>query len=311
MSTIAVVRSQYLMQQEGQGESTAYKHSNHKKDVDAVVQALSALQVPYILLNESELSRTALLAREGIGVIVVPGMRVCAEGGFQRLINLAEQGWIVFAAIDSLYYDRLETGQTERAIERRIRELFQLPGDSCVRSRRLTKGVIQFDRTRFDWLTKGMTSRIDYSGRYRWMLALSGQSESLAFHGNILAEEPADREGVIDESLRGKAVPAFLIREYTTGGMFIYACFSPPVVENSKQIWRNLSEFPSESKSRWTQVRMLKTLVIVLACAVGFLLARELMGDSWRAYIGGIVSGSLTGLIGNWLTDRLNRWIKR
>jgi predicted nucleotide-binding protein len=244
MGTIAVVHSLHLLHNEGaDGSPPSYKYSTHWEGLNAVKQGLGALDIPYVLWEERNLAEPNLLASMDRAAVVVPEMRVCSEATFQRLIDLARRGWLVFSAVDSFYYDLLPNGETRRVMLRRIRELFQLPVDSDIRSRRLLQGQIEFKGTCFQWLGKGMPSGSDYS---RWILAVMEGGSALASYGAIEIEQARNSAGEVDGTLQGKTVPAFLVRQYPSGGMFIYACFSLRRLENSKQILRNISAFRPE-----------------------------------------------------------------
>lgn len=306
MSKVGIVRSTRLLHKEGQ-ERRGYNLSHHAKAVKYVEDSLRAFGIPYLLLEESALDESHLLAHS-IVVIIAVGLRVCSEETFQRLIDLAEQGWLVFSGVSSFYYRESSTGDPRRVMQARIREIFELSNTSYIKSRKFDSAVFEFNPTRFQWLTNRMASRAEC--RNRWMLALLHGTPVPITHGDIVATRLQSATGVLDPNLEDKTLPAFLIREYPSGGVLIYACFTPRLLENSKQIYRNLWEFRSEPKRGVNQIRVLKILVLVLTAVLGLLVAFLVGDQSVLVYIVATLSGLIIGVLGNKLTDLVDRFLE-
>lgn len=314
MPKVIVVQSRYLLSRESSGDLLSYKYSEHRKGLTAVAQALDVLEIVGERWDESDLETVELSAFGNAKVFVVPGMRVCTEKAFQKLLRLAQEGCIVFSWVDSFYYDRVQDSQPTRVISRRIKEVFQLPEDASVESRFTINGQISIDRSRYSWLTEGVPTRQAWNRRY--VLTVVGGSDVMHYHGNVTAEEFRS-DAQIDESLKGHVLPAFLIREFASGGMFIYGCYGANLSGNFKQLIRNLVNRSSMGAAEVSsdlvrglrvKLRVSRIMNIVLGALFFLLLAKVVVGDSWTAYLGGALSGAVVGYLSNKLTDWLNRY---
>lgn len=310
MKKVIVLRSPHLLQNEGEKASLhAYRQSRHRTTLDLVTRSLKDLQIPCVIWNESELIKRSLPTRKDARVVIVPGMRVCTEGAFQRLLTLAESGWVVFAGVSSFYYDRDDAGRTKRVIPKRIKSLYILGDDSYVASRWAENCVFSFRPTRFEWLTKGLPDSVQHSRDGRYVLGVLGASSWLLSHGEMLADAFRSGKGKpVDTDLANQTPPVFLIREFPSEGLFIYACFNFRFFGHLSQVLQNIWRSQVDMVPVNRQVRNLKALVVFLCIIVGLLLAREWAGDTWLAYLGGVVVGVILGVLGNWLTELLNRW---
>ena len=166
MSKIAIVYSKRLADMQRTPDSGGYKYSHYNDALKVFEGALDDLGIGHMRWPENELDRTDLLMQESIKVILVPEMRVCSDRTLTELRHRAEEGWIVFATRDSFYYRPKGENETERVILERFRELFQLTGSNVTsRNRRLERGEIKFNHTRFSWITSEVPQRHKYSGR--------------------------------------------------------------------------------------------------------------------------------------------------
>lgn len=315
MEKLIILRSGDLIQKEGTNPSTSndggYDHSNHSAAVKITISALDAISNGnYVVWDENDLLELSSLHTNRENVIIVPDMRVCAAKTFHNLLKCAEAGCIVFSGIDSFYYDIVGNRKSKRVLETRFKALYQLPDNSYIKSRVLQKGNIVFHPTKFSWLTNGFPSGFDYyAGERGWILGILGNSLVLHGHGEIKAVEPRIQNSSIDDSLVGKSLPGFAIREYRSGGMFIYCCFNPRRTDFYQQLLQNLSdyEFPSESTSIKKEILWLRIIIVVLTGILFLLLAKDLLGDTWQATIGGLLAGIIIGIMGNLLTNLVVR----
>jgi len=304
---IAIIRSQHSIQNEGpKHKKFAYRYSTHQKGLEIITQALDNQGVPYVIDDEDHLEQPNVLPVEEIGVIIVPEIRLCTEKTFQTLIRYAESGWIVFSGRDSFFHDRSEDDQTPQVISSRIRDLFQFDDNSYIKPRKLKKGQIHFNRTRFQWLTKGLPAKVNFADNY--FLAVLGDGKNYTSHGDIRCDEAEYNQG-IDDRLKNRTLPAFLISEYENGGMFIYGCFTLRKLENFQKILLNLWQFRAQPKSTFNQIRVLKTIVLVQAVVIGLFIGKELNNDSWLNYMIGVGGTLLIAVIANILTNFIDRWI--
>lgn len=318
MNKIAILFSQDLANKQGIDDN-GYRRSVYNEALQKYEKALDALGIEHMRWQEEELDKNALLIAENIKVLIVPQMRVCSDKTFIALRRKAEQGWIVFATWDSFYYAPNGNNQTKRVENRRFPELFQLTGNSPVcRHCWLEKGEIRFSRTRFSWLTNEVPDRQNYSGGSASLLALVGESNAFSPYGEIIADQPKNFEHKIDTELVGRKLPAFMIREYPSGGIFIYACFQFTMLRNFTKALENICDYESrpafdteQATPQHKEIKRLRTAVIVLTTIVFLLLAREMVGDSWVAYLGGAVLGIIIGILGNKATHALDGWLSR
>ena len=297
MEAVAVIRSEHLLRKEGTVEEPGYAHKRHARSLEKFTGALDYWATEYVILDEQHHDEWLMqLRNHSVKLILVPELYVCSEALYQRLLSLAEEGWIVFVTRSSFFYDRFEDGSSKRVRRSRLSQLLQVSQDSLF-SFEVIEGKILFERTRWWWLTKDIRPGIDISPK-TWILAIREDSPQFSSHGTIDAR--------VADSGNKLRVPAFMVRAHESGGMFIYACIKPESINGVRQIVKNLLDYstntpnvdPSEKKER-----RLKTLVVVLTAMVFLLVAREIIGDTWQAYVGGIVLGIVVGVLGNKATD--------
>ncbi len=317
---IALLYSRYLIQREGsQTDAPAFSHGHHGESLRATEGVLKDLRLRYKLWDEED-SELDSVFQGGPRLIIVPYLRVADEKTFQGLIQAAERGAIVLATLDSFYYRCPGTQDGDRVIKSRMCDLFQLAPEALVYGQNYAIGELHFTQDRFAWLTNGLLQRRPIPHGY--FLAVQGTSRVLAAHGELTLtsttaagkDEDQRRRG---DTLKGKPVPAFLIREFSSGGMFIYACFHMRPVDGYKQVFRNLmARLPApnplpeiqETRALRTKLKIARITNIVLGALFFLLLAKEVIGDSWAIYIGGALSGAVMGYLSNKLTDWLNRY---
>ncbi len=243
MNEFVILNSRHLENMEGgSSDDEGYKHSSHKADTQLIRDTLTSVGIKFIIWDESDITRKKTSERVGPGVIIVPSMRVCSEEAFQKLLAFAAAGWLVFTSVDAFYYTRSSLGRTRRVQSERTKSVFLLYDGSSVSSRLLTKGSTSFPATLFGWLTQELPIHSQYSS---FIQAIVGEGQALSTHGRIEIEEAVNprKNRMTDTALRGKTVPAFAIREYPSGGLFIYACFNLVKLTNFKQIFQNIARF--------------------------------------------------------------------
>lgn len=309
MNEIIILRSSYLIQLEGDSASSSgYKYSHHNSGVETTEKGLNDANIPYVIWEENEFkAKKNILIKQGQKIVVVPEMRVCAEDTFQILIECAENGWTIFSIYDSFYFTQLASKEPQRVVSQRIRELFQLSKQSDAETKWFSVAELYFSNTRFSWLTKGLPSPHSYPEIN--MLGVIGQSDVLSRHGEVHCVELV-KKGDNSEAVRKESTfPAFIIREFDTGGLFIYACFTLRKIASYKRIFKNLyvHQTPQTMPSR--QLLIMKIVILILSTLSGLLLAKELLGGSITNYLGGAIVGIILGYLGNKLTDLADRWI--
>lgn len=316
MNQVGIIFSQQLLDNRNETTAAGYKYSQYHKVLAKHEKTLINYSIKHIRWPEDELHRTDLLKQENVSVLLVPAMRVCSDKSFIELKRRAEEGWIVFATWDSFYYKSTE-GNPARVMDERFTQLFNLDGNPVInRHCFLEDGKIQFKNTRFSWLTHKFSDHHSYSGRKNSFLAISGQSSTYFQHGEFTGTEVRSvNSGDDNTELQGKSLPAFMIREYPSGGMLIYACFRLSNLNNFGQVLENIYRYESklafdaaQTNTQQREIKRLRTAVIILTAIVFLLLAREMVGDSWIAYLGGALAGTVIGIIGNKVTKGLDRW---
>jgi len=238
MENIVILRSPFLLQKEGEfANADAYKHSHHKEGIATVTNGLNDLRVPYSILDEDDLPFTNSKQKPS-STIIVPDLRSCPDDVLNGLISFAENGGTVYAIMDSFFYNRPDTGTPQRVIAQRITDLFQETKINFVETIGFQKAEMYFPNSRFSWLTNGLSSPYPYSANN--MLAVTAFGNLPAVHGEILCIETIKFDEKTKPVRKENRFPAFLIREFASGGLFIYACFNFRKVENNKQLFRNL-----------------------------------------------------------------------
>ena len=225
MDRIIVLRSRHLESNERQGTDNGYLYSKHGLGLQTVTHALNAMGIDHEIWEENDLLKVDLPRVSRPRIVIVPTMRTCWERTFQRLVDIAQAGWLVFATSDSFFFERKANGPSSRVEEERFKLLFQLPEASTVSSLHLVEGDITFNQTRFDWLTAECGDSMGFKG---YVLVVLGESPFLSSHGDIKIADARKSSGTsVETAYTGKISPAFLIREYPNGGIFIYGCFWP------------------------------------------------------------------------------------
>lgn len=299
---VIILRSSNLLQLEGNPDASGYKYSRHKKGIENTERALDEVSIPYVIWEEQEITTSTDSIKDDLArIIIVPEMRTCGENTFQKLKELAEIGWIIFSIFDSFYYNPPGKSTKDRYIKRRTRDLFQLESASSdLETRRnFSKIELTFPKTRFAWLTNGLPDKVIYSDTL--LFGLIGNSKYLSRHGDARCikkrKDDSGTEKIIEENY-----PVFLIREYDSGGLFIYMSVLLRQVENSKQILKNLYQYRVRSKTTY-QNKALTWIVIVETAVIFLLLAKDLLNfgtplvkEFISAVIGGVVGLVITRL---------------
>ncbi len=195
---------------------------------------------PYDPWDEIELDTPDRLQAAGIRWLIAPGLRVFGSQAFETIVSFAARGGAVLAFVDSFYFEPRSAGCTERVIETRLTKVFSPVTAPYMRSRQLVNGQMNAGQGKYGWLTQGFPVSLDYSRRYA--LAVLGHSPVLERHGSITASEFLLLEGKPDHRLHGIEVPAFIIHEYPSGGLFVYACTSLPLLSEFHIILKNFCE---------------------------------------------------------------------
>ncbi len=154
------------------------------------------------------------------------------------MIKIADKGATIFAIFDSFYYKLTGNNETQRAVSQQIRELFQISEESFTETVYFDVAELHIQNTRFDWLTNKLNSPKSYSAKN--MLGIVAQNNSLVLHGDMRCVEIIKFDDQTEPLRKESQFPAFVIREFNSGGIFIYACFTLRKIENYKQILKNL-----------------------------------------------------------------------
>jgi hypothetical protein len=98
--------------------------------------------------------------------------------------------------------------------------------------------------------------------------------------------------------------------------LYIYACIRPDDAQIQKQILRNLRDnrpgtiVVSKDHRLLREIKILRSIVLVLSLAVGMLIANQLIENEPSILLAGVLAGLALGVAGNKLTDLINRSLK-
>jgi hypothetical protein len=314
MSGVYILRSRHLISKEGKPDlPSGYQYSHHGEAFNEYKNALDSFQISPELMEDTDLQCTTemkLIAKNS--TIIVPEIRVCTNATYQKLVEFSEHGGIVFAGVPSYYYDlEPNTEIPTRQMEERFRFLFQLKDSDTILSRNVPEADLVFLADRFNWITNNFPSKIKYKGKNQFALLINGQSKTLKTHGDMHFIKLLDNEtSISDDENQKKNYPAFIIREYSNGGLFIFACFSLRKFIYYKELLKNIAEYRPTPKYKVNQLRILKILIVFLFAIIGLFISKEMLGGNWQNYLGGIILGVILGVIGNKLTDYADKWVK-
>jgi hypothetical protein len=303
MQEIVIVRSTTSIQTEGsQSSDPGYAHSHHKNDVKLVESALKEANLQYIYWNENQVEANLSLAKKpGTKIMVVPALRVCSEITFQRMLDYARQGWIIFATIDSFFYAPTRD-ISERKISTRLKELFGLGGSDFVESIETTSLNLNFPKTPYSWLTQGLMHDLTLKGS--WVVGIRGTSRLLTTHGEI---------ELVDVKTGNKSTwPAFAIYEHESGGMFIYSCFSALKISSRRTIFKNMQSHQNQTPEHSGQLRALRWTVVFLVVVIALFIADKFITVEipWMKEIGAALIGGILGWIITKIMDYAEKFLK-
>ena len=222
---VVILRSSDLLHRKGKSDAYGYKYSRHQEGLANVEQALKDVSVPYEFLEEDDFRSTEeLISKKSPKIILIPEMRTCGEDTFQKLKDYAEKGWIIFAIFDSFYYKSVGGKDPERVVSSRMKDLFQLSDiDAAETERDLHEAEISFPSGRYSWLTQGLQSTLRY--HEDMLVGVVAKSSVLVRHGDVKAIKVTKDSGGKERRV-SRSYPAFLIREFDSGGLFIYFLIS-------------------------------------------------------------------------------------